>query len=190
MVHEAGVQVNDWSVRRTYAAALRKAGSPVIRLAAHMGQSDNLNVGVMLPIDNEERKVSKWKASHRAPNAWSHNPSADARVFTHYSKDGLNVVPKTIRKLRLSRTVAAKLIKDLFLGELIKPDGLTHRPKISRSTRRRTSFQSVVTAVPASTAAQRLSISATHASSMSPSEGSAKLSRSLAAMSARSCSGS
>ena len=100
----------------------------------------------------------------------------------------LNVLPETLGQLRALGTVPVKLRSNLELGELIRTNG-RHRPNISLSIRCRTTSQSLVMANPASTAAQRRSISAAQAPSTSPSEVERKLLNNWAAISARSCSG-
>ena len=153
-----------------------------------MSQRHDLQVVRMFAVDDEVREVAQGKSSDLAVNSDAWNFFSGRRVFRDHLHRMLNVLPETLGQMLALSAVPVKFRRNLELGELIRTNG-RHRPNISLSIRRRTSSHSLVVANPASTAAQRRSISAAHAASTSPSEVARKLFNNRAAISARSCSG-
>ena len=117
----------------------------------------------MLAVDDEEREVSQWKPSDRATHAGKPDDSANLRIVRDQLRNGLNVRPKPVAEAHTLAFIPTDLVKDLLLSKLVRTNRLCHLPKISRSTRSRNSLQPDVPASPASTAAQRRSISSNHA---------------------------
>src|SRR5258706_10294636 len=140
----------------------------------------------MLAIDQDEREMAQRKSSYcsLAPNP--HN-FTDLWVRENQFAGSLEVAPKTVAQARTLALIPSELMNHFSLGEKVGPNRLCHLPKTSRSTRRRKSSQSEVTNSPASTAAQRRSISSIQAPSTSASCCSSRLSSNRAARSARSC---
>lgn len=166
-----------------------QTAAPVVRLPTGMRQRDDLEMVGMLPVHEKKREVAKRNAANCASGANATDHLADRGMGGDQIDRRFDLGPQPVAKAGALTLVPADVLSELLFRLGIGTDSGTHRPKMSRSIRARTSDQSEVARVPASTAAQRRSISAAHASSMSVCTSGSRLSRSRAAMSARSDSG-
>jgi hypothetical protein len=153
-----------------------------------VGNRDDLEIFVSFTIDHEEREATHRYASHD-PASSNLRHSTDPRVFLNQMKNNRDLAPEFVAETDALFFVANDGAAKLGFGFRLETDRL-HLPKISLSIRRRTSAQSEVTASQESRAAHRRSISAAQAASTLASTSESRLWISLAAISARSLSGS
>jgi hypothetical protein len=154
-----------------------------------MRKRDQFQIIVELAIDDKEREASKWKPANALHATDSWDDAACPGMVRDELHDVLNLAPQAVSKARAFRFIPMQVVANLRFCSLSRSDRFPHRPKISRSIRCRTSFQSDATLSPASVAAQRRSTSSAQSSSMAGSVPESRLSSRRAASSARSDSG-
>src|SRR6266852_2600955 len=111
-----------------------------------MRERDDLDVVFAFPIDEEERKTPQRKAAYAALRA--RHGRANLWMVRNQRGDILNLAPQPIAESCSLVFVPPDFRAYLSFRDVVGTNRLRHRPKISRSIRWRTSFQSDVTARP------------------------------------------
>ena len=141
--------------------------TPISWLSAGMGQRHNLKIILIFAVYQAKREMAKRNLSNTSPRCNTVHRFTDRRVRGDQVDRGLYLRPKPIAESRALGLVPSNVVTKFFFGFSVRANRPRHRPKISRSMRARTSFQSLVWSSPESTAAQRRSISAAQAASTS-----------------------
>lgn len=156
-----------------------------------VSESHNLNLGVLLAVHDGVRKPTQWQAACAAFGGHMWNGCAKTWMALDQLQRVLNLGEEPSAKSGALLFVPRHGRTEFVSGGVLDTEALVHLRRISASIWRRTSSQSVLPVVPASSAAHRRSISVAHASSISaasPSRAMSRLSINRAAISARSCS--
>src|SRR5437773_1763502 len=104
--------------------------------------------------------MAKRQAPYCRTDANPAHDFANCRISGDQIDRCLNFRPQPVAQPGALTVIPSNVVTKLRLGFGSWPDRLRHLPKSSRSIRARTSFQSEVDSVPASTAAHLFSISA------------------------------
>ncbi len=117
-----------------------------------MRQRDEFNGTGALAVDHEVRETPERHSARDPSDSRAMYDAADRRLLRNQGNGRLQLVPEFTAKALTLILVPDNRCPNLFLGLSVRANRL-HCRKISSSIRRRTSFQSDVTACPASKAA-------------------------------------
>src|SRR5213075_743311 len=108
-------------------------------------------------VHEQERETAERKPAHNSSRSYAGNRLANPGVAGDQTNRGRQVGQQRPAQPVASGFIPPDVVSKLLFGFVVRPYEL-HRPRMSLSIRARTSFQSEVPNVPASTAAHLLSI--------------------------------